>query len=200
MRQFLSIALLVAVATGSCKKGDEDPFISLRSRKARLTGEWQVQSFDLVKNFGEVRSHRFRHDSGMVYLYEDSATVEHDFNWTISFDADGQYISTETEAFDSNDVVLYTETRTVKGEWKFTGGNDVPKQSELLLMPTELTSQRSDQGSNIDIVTVTRPIEGQVFTIDRLSESELKFSYAVKETSPFEVKTSDMHMVLSRVN
>ncbi len=58
------VLFLVAVMTatlfeGCFKKGDEDPFISLRSRKARITQDWEVSGFEgkyLVKlNSGENR-------------------------------------------------------------------------------------------------------------------------------------------------
>jgi hypothetical protein len=42
------IALTTIIAIGSvvtsCKKGENDPFLSLRSRKARVVGEWKVVS------------------------------------------------------------------------------------------------------------------------------------------------------------
>jgi hypothetical protein len=41
------IALLaLAAVMPACKKGDEDPSISLRSRKGRVAGEWKVKSFE----------------------------------------------------------------------------------------------------------------------------------------------------------
>ena len=39
----LGAAAMVLVANlSSCKKGENDPFLSLKSRKARLCGEWTV--------------------------------------------------------------------------------------------------------------------------------------------------------------
>jgi len=42
--------LLSAVMTlaGCVKKGEEDPLISIRSRKARLTGNWEVQNITIA--------------------------------------------------------------------------------------------------------------------------------------------------------
>ncbi|KAB1064347.1 hypothetical protein [Salibacter halophilus] len=52
-RFFLSIAIIVlSIPTfNSCKKGDGDPFISLRSRKARVAGEWTVDSWNKQTTF-----------------------------------------------------------------------------------------------------------------------------------------------------
>jgi hypothetical protein len=35
---------MIVFTMTTCKKGDEDPEISLRSRKARLTGEWKMKN------------------------------------------------------------------------------------------------------------------------------------------------------------
>ena len=40
----LFIIIIVVFTMSSCKKGEDDPFISFRSRKARITGEWNLKS------------------------------------------------------------------------------------------------------------------------------------------------------------
>lgn len=45
---FAIAALFFAPAFQSCKKGDEDPGLSLRSRKARLAGEWTVTEMNMT--------------------------------------------------------------------------------------------------------------------------------------------------------
>ena len=49
-KSFLAIALIFSsllVFTG-CRKGEDDPFLSFRSRTARLTGEWKLKSGEIV--------------------------------------------------------------------------------------------------------------------------------------------------------
>lgn len=42
----IAIIFLIGILTfNSCKKGENDPFISLRSRDARITGEWKLTGF-----------------------------------------------------------------------------------------------------------------------------------------------------------
>lgn len=41
---FLAVSALTAGFVSSCKKGKDDPFLSLRSRKARVEGEWKLVS------------------------------------------------------------------------------------------------------------------------------------------------------------
>lgn len=43
----LLLALIILIPAGSCKKGEEDPFISFRSRKKRITGRWNYTSYKL---------------------------------------------------------------------------------------------------------------------------------------------------------
>lgn len=38
------IAVLAVALLGSCRKGESDPFLSLRSRNARITGTWNLSS------------------------------------------------------------------------------------------------------------------------------------------------------------
>lgn len=46
MKYILFITSLTLLSFNSCKKGDEDPALSLLSRKARLTGVWELQSYN----------------------------------------------------------------------------------------------------------------------------------------------------------
>lgn len=40
--KFAAIAIIAVVALGACKKGENDPFLSLKSRNARITGVWDL--------------------------------------------------------------------------------------------------------------------------------------------------------------
>jgi len=44
-KTFIAVAI-VSVTVQSCKKGEDDPAISLRSRDARLIGEWKLSKYD----------------------------------------------------------------------------------------------------------------------------------------------------------
>ncbi|HRH63758.1 MAG TPA: hypothetical protein PLI68_10565, partial [Bacteroidia bacterium] len=47
MKKYQKLVLVVLAAVSvlpACKKGEEDPFLSLRSRKSRVAGEWTVES------------------------------------------------------------------------------------------------------------------------------------------------------------
>ncbi len=57
MRSKILIIALITVGVGflqSCKKGNEDPFISLSSRKARMAGTWTVQAYERTSDYKEI--------------------------------------------------------------------------------------------------------------------------------------------------
>lgn len=114
MKKFLSVVLLISVVIGSltfesCKKGPNDPFISLRSRKARMVGEWTVAKY--TKEYTEI------YITGEQYYYklaqEADAIAEteafintaggKDTTWTW----DGKIIHDKGITFDKNGKVTY---------------------------------------------------------------------------------------------
>jgi hypothetical protein len=44
--RILILIAILGISINSCKKGEEDPFISLRTRDARITAEWKLVSID----------------------------------------------------------------------------------------------------------------------------------------------------------
>lgn len=78
-KKIISISMLIALAIGSleissCKKGDEDPFLSLRSRKSRITGDWNVISFNNSSTISGDESN----SNGDQYEYEETRTISWD--------------------------------------------------------------------------------------------------------------------------
>ena len=73
LRIFLVIALITTVFT-ACKKYEDGPMISLRSKKARLCGDWKIESYTEVGR-----------DSTTAFTAENGA------NWVIDIEKDGKY-------------------------------------------------------------------------------------------------------------
>ena len=44
LSHLIILIFIIIFSLPSCKKGENDPFLSLRSRKARITGEWVLKS------------------------------------------------------------------------------------------------------------------------------------------------------------
>lgn len=138
---FLGLMALMVIPTfNSCKKGEDDP-TSLRSRKARLTGEWNLESAEYKStNTNEpsggskstnVTDHTFT--GGNYTQYETSTTtlgglsfVDRDtatgsMSETLTFEKDGTFKRiqtkefTEVETFDNafNKEVTTTVTKEI---------------------------------------------------------------------------------------
>ncbi len=171
----------------ACKKGENDPAFSLRSRKARISGEWTMESATWNKPDTTIAYD----GENMVFSYEaggnpatDTLQVQH----RITFNKDGTYqeviITDYPTDWRGNGLPAYTLTETVKGLWNFTGGNnDTKNKSKLLLRITEVLENASNAGSNIDALTYEGQTEGFIYDIDRLASQELTLKYDLVTTA-----------------
>ena len=109
-----NLALLAMLAFGllfSCKKGENDPFISLRSRKARIVGEWKLQ-----KGFEKTTG---TYPEAIVYgettgtKTDDSGTRNFTYFKEYTFKKDGNYSYTYTEKMDGDTATI----EKVEGRW-----------------------------------------------------------------------------------
>lgn len=192
MKKCLLGVILFALTMPACQKGDNDPYLSVRTRKNRLSGTWNLESYNLERNFGRVRSAVFDKDeAAMVYTLDDSTFYVQKYHWEMNFDREGKFVWVTNEDIlgDSLDSVAYSIETKLKGSWEFTGGNNSPAKSQLLMLTEEQSSTRSDQGSNITIETIENPVNGLIYNIDRLSNDELWIQYEVTETEAFEERT-----------
>jgi hypothetical protein len=112
------ISILVTLTLFSCKKGEDDPAISLRSRKERLAGEWSLASGKLTESYDDHANaikfgRSFTFKSGR---YEASQTIVNytqfkgAFSLKLIIDKNGTF--TSKEQFDSRE--LHAE-----GVWDF---------------------------------------------------------------------------------
>ncbi len=124
------ITLLIASFFAGCKKGDNDPF-SLLSRKARITGVWNLTSADYEEkdvddNGTDITSYTYDgtnmtktiDGSGETYAYSEKITINKDGTFTNVTKKDKRY-------FDSGDLTWKTgtQTETLDGVWYFLSGN-----------------------------------------------------------------------------
>ncbi|MEX2597584.1 MAG: hypothetical protein WEC59_11700 [Salibacteraceae bacterium] len=203
MKKTLIYGLLLIFLMPSCRKGDEDPFLSLRTRKNRLTGNWKLESYEVSKSFGSVRSIKYDKEANEIeYIYEDSTAEVRSYSRFMEFSNNGSYTITEEERFSVDTVEVpfsYTLNSTEKGDWEFTGGNGEPSKSQLLLLPREINRSRSNEGSNVEVTIIEGPVNGELFSIDRLSNKELKLSYELIKRLAFneEIESLEMTFVKS---
>ena len=175
MKKCLVYVLLVATLW-SCQKGPEDPVFSLSTRKARISVEWNVKSYSGMQP-GLVAEYN---GEKISYTINDSVTIERNLSWSFMFEKDGSYKISRVEDFEEDTIAntpSYSLNEIEKGVWEFSGGNDSPSKSKLMLLAEEIKSERSDQNSNVSVVTFESPRRATVYDIIGLSNEDLKIEY-----------------------
>lgn len=158
------VVLMLAVsglmlATPSCKKGENDPALSLSSRKARISGEWNVSSYDadyhdadgsdswhstekfdgtkITSTWSQTVSGVTTSGNGTdvvtVSLFD--FTIEKDGNYTMN--RNWVTVSSGTDWWGNDYTSTETSTWTESGSWSFIGkAKDAYKNKERVVFNT----------------------------------------------------------------
>jgi hypothetical protein len=175
MKKIFSICLILAVTAGtmpSCKKGENDPFLSLHSRRARIAGEWKVTGFVSDDSYKTGTNDQTIHETlsdGMLtstFTITQSGTVTASQTWSQAF----------TQSLNLRRDGTYTETKTVdgqqttyKGTWIFLKKNKPNKlrnKEAILLTRQEMTTPDNPSYN-------TNTIDGIVYRIDLLKNKKM---------------------------
>lgn len=192
-KKLLGFPLLFSVfflGLSSCKKGENDPFLSMKTRKSRLCHEWVLESGEsnrkYVNNGGQANNlesynYLYQNDKS-TYTYtlngEVKDTETGKFERTIQFNKDYTWESHEV-SYHENGNLNYDEV--VKGNWAFTHKSkqdDYKNKERIYLNETyylvknydtngSMTNEFTYTGKEIDFV--------EIITLDRLSSKELHF-------------------------
>ncbi|MCB0481117.1 MAG: hypothetical protein KDC83_06770 [Flavobacteriales bacterium] len=176
--------ILILGTVASCKKGENDPLISLKTRKGRLTGEWKMTFAEYSTN-----DTSYTYDGSVLTEKKaEDAQVNLKAEIDYSFDKSGRYIiNTRTtypvDYFGSGTPEL-TQVYLEEGIWNFTGGGgDTKTKSQILLLPDRI--EKSVAGiSNIDITVFENPINGRIYNLDMLKDKSMRWKYESTENSP----------------
>lgn len=108
---FLALAVIASsTLLSSCKKGENDPFLSLKSRDARITALWKLTSAESSENNdGSIFTTNFD-GSIMTNYFPGGFTDNYSYSLSIEIKKDGTYQSIETD--DGN-------IETVDGRWNW---------------------------------------------------------------------------------
>lgn len=185
----LSTTILAAIASSmtftSCKKGENDPAISFKSRKSRVTGEWAVSSMestasDTYASGGVTITDRYvTNFDGTTFTYTEteadgdvSETKANVTEWSFIFEKDGTYSSmqnitiTEYSYTPSGGPKITTTQTTCNvytyeelGNWSFIGkdkdGEYKSKERIVLNTTTENETEPSGNCQGTDKRTST---------------------------------------------
>ena len=143
-------AIMIALIFSGCKKGENDPFLTLKYRTGRLAQEWKMSSEDITvvepNLIGGTNSTVYSYDgtSEKAVLtqtsgsYSQTTTTTYTYSMEISFDKDGTFKSTEIN--DGNATV--TEGTWM---WMSKNKNESLKDKEAIVMyATKVTDSNGD--------------------------------------------------------
>lgn len=133
MKKLLGLTLITMLifASAGCKKGENDPF-SLLTRKARITGVWNLTSADYKTvdiDDGTTETKNYAYDGTKLTVTVDGEGETIDYSELLTIEKDGTFkmvIDQATEYFDSGSFEWKTgiSTETTEGVWYFLEGND----------------------------------------------------------------------------
>lgn len=108
------IATILFSGSGCLKKGEEDPSVSLKTREARIAGEWKLVSGELSWKFQDTII-TFTYAGAKMKVKENGIFLgDYSSFETLSFDKRGKYSRSRTEDSD---------TYSWEGNWYFGGRN-----------------------------------------------------------------------------
>jgi hypothetical protein len=186
----LSLAAIALMANlSSCKKGENDPFLSLKSRKARVVGEWTVTmeegtSQDISKiSFGGVTVTTTTNETstynGALYTSTSVTTssaggnpLENTYNdvytQSYTFEKDGSF-SLETVYTGQN----YTEK--IEGTWAFVGKSKTAELKNKEAIALSITKYLDIDNGVTTTYSATGFDDSIIIAIDRLKNKEMVF-------------------------
>lgn len=188
MKKTISLFALTAIVTTliftGCKKGDNDPFLSVKTRTARLAQTWELSSED----YTETKTGTWLgsdYTTTTVYSYDGvsetaastttsgssstTSTTTKTYSKKITFDKDGTY---------EISGVYDGDTFTEKGNWMWTNKNkdqEIKNEEAIVLVPTS-----SSDSDNTYSGKTNSP--DMILVFDKLSSKELVILQDSKKT------------------
>lgn len=183
------IIAMVAVTFTSCKKGENDPFVSLKSRTGRISRDWTLSSasFTITTSgsysgvtYKSVETYTF---SGTTMTVSTTTTIAgststdtdvYTYSDKITFDKKGTFTQT---------IVKDTVSTTNAGVWAFVLGN-----KDLELKKKEAIILTNTSGTGYSIVGAPMSPD-QMLVLDKLSSKEMIVIFDYTETFDDDVTT-----------
>lgn len=187
-------AFLIAGAVSSCKKGEDDPFLSIRSRKARLAGEWTLTKMEGKKttSSGGISTVITKNFTGSALTTVTAVTV---MGTTVS--SSDTTVFSQAYTFEKNGTYSRTDTgedgiTSIEGTWIFAGKskkNELKKKEAILLTVTSSKSTGTTSYTGLD---------GDFLVLKQLKKKEMVITTSESVTSGTSVSTSDYTYTFSK--
>lgn len=159
----LFLLFVIIISGSSCKKGEDDPFISLNSRKARLQGDWRFVSGDLVIGTTDINSWTRYNE---VYVFTGSGYEMTSTGTVNAVVSKGTFILSlriNKEGHFSVEEIFDGKVFEAEGNWDFNSG---------------VSDKKSKSEVSFEITNVSKGVSGGYHL---LNQSSTNFSYKIKE-------------------
>jgi|GEM_PF-4501053 len=180
LKQLGYIALLlctVSILFSACRRGDNDPLVTLRTRKARLTGDWKLNAgLNVLVANGVKNEHSYERDS----IFERSSQngnitlIVRQHQERLSIRRDGSYLL-DIRTSDSGGT---NQTYTIEGSWNFAfrSKKAAVKNKEVLTM-TETKRVETGAGTCNCTQSDLKPESSEQWFIESLRHDEFVVTY-----------------------
>lgn len=149
----LSMSLLMGLSFTNCKKGENDPTLSLKSRNARITGEWELsnlsgtlsQMYENGDGTIETYVQTIAYNNGMITATDNEGNIEVlSYTLDLNIGEDQNFTVSSRYAFGED----FEET-SVTDQWFWLDGT---KKKTQIALPgfSDVTSFGSDDALSID--------------------------------------------------
>ncbi len=165
INQILLAILVIAFAMPtlqSCKKGENDPMLSLKSRKARLTGEWKLSEGTVTELEGT---------GSTTTVYTETMKTETELGETPAITPYTETITIEKDGTFESTNVSGTSIYTLKGVWFWAEGNKELETGDKEVLVLSITSITTAGG--VSTYTGFGDSNQQFLKIDKLSGKEM---------------------------
>jgi len=192
MKKILFFSIITLIITSACKKGANDPSISLRTRKARVVGEWTIASgtstYSTTDVFKATTQERY---SFTENEYNYVGTDENNLNYTakglyffkMKFEKDGKVTITET--YDN-------QTTTINGTWNFNAGIGKNKSKEQIIIHVTYVSYPIGAtkilGNQTDITYTLTELRNKKMSLYQEYKEEKSDNSALSIVNSYEMK------------
>jgi hypothetical protein len=150
---FLVVLILVQAVLSSCRKGENDPWLSFRPRDARITQKWEIKGLDgtfVTAENGASSSFRYELNQNIITIVQSPGSARNfGYSFTIQLFDNGNMQAIET----LTDSVGTQFESLANGQWYW------------------LDDAKNKGSIKMDLAGVLAPIEA--FQIDRLAYDEL---------------------------
>lgn len=169
----IMVTILIIPLLNSCKKGEEDPWFSIYSRKYRLCLDWKIVSYrkDIQSN-DSIVTYTFDGITSTYRKFKSNYTYTSPGTMRIVFDKNGNYEWNQTITTDTSSYI-YSE----KGLWYFSGGgkeSDTKSKELVALQKTEQVESFSNGGVNTTLSYFgSGDLSTTLFRLTKLASDEM---------------------------